>query len=673
MTGRETGSGRRTGGKVVRTARTEAHRTARKKTSPPADTPPAETSEAPAAKPARAAAKAPAAKAAAAPRAARKAAELPLAPAAKLPVPVPPGVPALRAEEGRAAESPFRHLDRAYRALLGRAEGGLSAYSMGSAFFDWATHLALSPGRQMELAWKAVADSQKLLAWAAATLSGEHPGRPPITPDRRFSSPEWAKFPFSVLSQGYLLSEQWWKHAVIGLPGVDAHHTRLVDFYRRQVLDMLSPSNFLATNPQLLARTKDEGGANLMRGTQFWAEDLVKRLMNVDEHSIEFTPGEEVAATPGQVVYHNRLIELIQYAPSTEKVQPVPVLLVPAWIMKYYILDLTATDSLIKWLVDQGFTVFCISWKNPGPEDRNLGFDDYRKLGVVDALQAVTAITGAPKVHGLGYCLGGTLLSVSAAAMARDGDNRLASMTMLAAQVDFTEAGELSLFTNEDQLSLLEDMMWEEGVLGKEAMAGTFSMLKSQDLIWSKMVREYVMGERDLPSPLGAWSEDATRMPFRMHSEYLRWLFLDNDLAEGRMKVGGSQIFLQDIKLPVFAVATENDHIAPWTSVYKLTWLLRGEVTFALASGGHNTGIVAAPGNPRAKHRIMTHTPGRTHPGPADWAQQVPQQPGSWWPAWADWLRAQTRGEMVAPPPMGNAEAGYAVRYPAPGKYVMQR
>lgn len=255
--------------------------------------------------------------------------------------------------------------------------------------------------------------------------------------------------------------------------------------------------------------------------------------------------------------------------------------------------------------------------------------------------------------------------------MARDGDDRLASLTMLAAQVDFTEAGELSLFTNEDQLSLLEDMMWEKGVLGKEAMAGTFSMLKSQDLIWSKMVREYMMGERSLPSALGAWSEDATRMPYRMHSEYLRWLFLDNDLAEGRMKAGGSTVFLQDIRIPVFAVATEYDHIAPWPSVYKLTWLLRGPVTFALASGGHNTGIVAAPSNPRAQHRIMAHAPDRPHPGAEEWAARVPKVAGSWWGPWAVWLRGLAPGAEIAPPAIGNAD--WPSLGPAPGQYVMQR
>ncbi|MFT3689176.1 PHA/PHB synthase family protein [Paenirhodobacter sp.] len=611
-----------------------------------------------------------------APRARRKMAEaeaLPVEPIAQLPARIEPGVPALREAPRVPAEDAFRRFDRYLHALMGRSENGISPLSLGMAWMDWAAHLAFSPGRQAELLWKAAQDGQRLAAWAAGAATGDDPGPAPAKPDRRFSAPEWNRFPFAVWAQRHLLAEQRWKRAVSDLPGADKHHLRLVDFYGRQMLDMLSPSNFLATNPQLIAHTVDEGGANLMRGAQYWVEDAVRKLLRVDEHSVEFTPGEEVAATKGEVVYHNRLIELIQYAPTTGTVKPVPLLLVPAWIMKYYILDLTEQDSLVKWLVDRGFTVFCISWKNPGPEDRDLGFDDYRKLGVMAALDAVTAITGAPKVQGLGYCLGGTLLAVSAAVMAQNGDNRLASMSMLAAQVDFDEAGELSLFTNEDQLALLEDMMWEQGVLGKEAMAGTFSMLKSQDLIWSKMVREYVMGERELPSALGAWSDDATRMPYRMHSEYLRWLFLDNDLAEGRMQVGGNHIFLQDIKVPVFAVATERDHIAPWTSVYKLTWLLRSPVTFALASGGHNTGIVAAPGNPKAKFRMMTHVPGRSHPGPSDWAAAAPQQPGSWWPAWADWLSEQDRGEPVAPPPMGNAGAGYPVLYPAPGKYVMQR
>ncbi|MBD3787276.1 MAG: polyhydroxyalkanoic acid synthase [Sphingomonadales bacterium] len=571
--------------------------------------------------------------------------------------------------EKKAAEAAFQSLDHYVHARLGKMWGGLSPLSLSMAFTDWAAHLAISPGKQAEMGWKVARKWQRLAAeMMCQAMGGEGAACvEPLKQDRRFAGPEWAQFPFSFYSQSFLLAQQWWSNATTGVHGVEARHEKLVEFYGRQFLDMLSPSNYLLTNPQVLARTREEGGRNLIRGAEFWFEDQMKKLAGEADPVPEFTPGIEVALTPGKVVFRNRLIELLQYTPTTAKVHATPLLIVPAWIMKYYILDLSAQESLIKWLVDQGFTVFCISWKNPDEGDRDLGFDDYRELGVMAAIDAIGQITGAPQIHGLGYCLGGTLLSVAAATMARDGDARLASMTMLAAQVDFTEAGELSLFTNEDQLSLLEDMMWDEGYLDKDAMAGTFSMLKSQDLIWSHLVREYMLGEREAPSHLGAWSHDATRMPYRMHAEYLRRLFLNNDLADGRMESNGAHIYLQDIKIPVFAVATEHDHIAPWNSVFKLTYLTGDGVTFALVSGGHNTGIVAPPGSPRAKYRIMTHHAGEPHPGPDDWAAGVAKVNGSWWEPWADWLHEKGGEQDVAPPPMG-PDLGAA-----PGSYVLVR
>ncbi|PTV94829.1 polyhydroxyalkanoate synthase [Rhodobacter aestuarii] len=567
-------------------------------------------------------------------------------------------------------EAGFRRFDRMVHALMGKAEGGLSPVSLWLAWADWASHMAMSPGKQAEVGFNAMARAQKLAAEVQCQLKG---GRldgeacvEPIKSDRRFASPDWLTFPYSLYAQGFLATQAWWQETATGLSGVEKKHEQLVEFYGRQMLDMLSPSNFLATNPALIARTQEEGGQNLVRGWKHMAEDMRHALFH-DEEAPAFTPGENVAVTDGKVVFRNRLIELIQYTPVTDKVHPVPLMIVPAWIMKYYILDLTPPESLIGWLVEQGFTVFCISWKNPEENDRDLGFDDYRELGVMAALDAIGKITGAPKVHGLGYCLGGTLLSVAAAAMARDGDDRLASLTMLAAQVDFTEAGELSLFTNEDQLALLEDMMWQEGFLDKSAMAGTFSMLKSKDLVWSKMVHDYMLGERDAASALGAWSQDATRMPYKMHSEYLRHLFLNNDLADGRMEAGGAHVMLRDVRCPVFAVATENDHIAPWHSVFKLTWLMGGEVSFALVSGGHNTGIVAPPGSPRAKYRLLTHVHGQPHPGPEDWAGAVEKVAGSWWGAWGEWLRAKGGGEEITPPALGKSLGA------APGRYVLGR
>jgi len=370
------------------------------------------------------------------------------------------------------------------------------------------------------------------------------------------------------------------------------------------------------------------------------------------------------------VVYRNRLIELIQYAPTTETVRAEPVLIVPAWIMKYYVLDLAPGKSLVEYLIAQGHTVFMISWRNPGSEDRDLGMEDYRRLGPVAALDAVIAITGQPRVHGVGYCLGGTLLAIAAAGMARAGDDRLASLTTLATQVDFTEAGELMLFIGESQVSYLENMMWDQGYLDGYQMAGAFQILRSNDLIWSRIVHDYLLGRRQPMNALMAWNADITRMPYRMHSEYLRNLFLDNDLASGRYQVDHRPVAIQNIRAPILAVGTTKDHVAPWQSVYKIHLLSDAdEVTFLLASGGHNAGIVSEPGHPRRHFQMRTQRHDEPYMDPLHWQETTPQQEGSWWPAWQQWLAKHSSGR-TQPPPMGSE------RFPpledAPGRYVRQ-
>jgi polyhydroxyalkanoate synthase len=596
--------------------------------------------------------------------------KLPTAPAAAQPpaaataAPCPP-----EAEDGAALP-----LDRLVNATLAKMSLGISPLALPAAYLDWAMHLALSPGKQAELGHKAL---RKMLRFALYANSGMGQDQSetcikPLPQDRRFADPAWQKPPFNFIYQSFLLAQQWLHNATTGVRGVSKHHEQVVEFATRQIFDIFSPSNNLLTNPVALQRTINEGGMNLVRGFGNFVEDLQRNLAGKPPVGAEdFRVGETVAVTPGQVVFRNRLIEVIQYAPSTDTVQAEPVLLVPAWIMKYYILDLSARNSMVRHLVERGHTVFMISWKNPGYDDRELGFDDYRKLGVMAALDAVSAICPERKIHGVGYCLGGTLLSVAAAAMARDGDERLASLTLLAAQTDFSEAGELTLFIDENQVTFLEDMMWQQGYLDTKQMAGAFQLLRSNDLIWSQMMHDYIVGERSGMIDLMAWNADQTRMPYRMHSEYLRGLFLNNDFAEGRMQVDGRAVALTDIRVPVFAVGTEFDHVAPWHSVFKIVRLADTDVTFLLTSGGHNAGIVSEPGKNNRHYRLAHHPEHAPYVDPDRWLADTPAQSGSWWPAWFDWL-AQHSSARVAPPEMGNAAAGYKALEPAPGSYVRQ-
>ncbi|HSG23608.1 MAG TPA: alpha/beta fold hydrolase, partial [Azonexus sp.] len=382
-------------------------------------------------------------------------------------------------------------------------------------------------------------------------------------------------------------------------------------------------------------------------------------------------PGRGVAVTPGKVIHRNRLMELIQYSPQTDKVQAEPLLIVPAWIMKYYILDLSPENSLVRYLVEHGHTVFMISWINPEREEGDFGLDDYRRMGIMEALDAVRAVVPNQKVHAVGYCLGGTLLTLTAAAMARDGDDRLATVSLFAAQVDFEEAGELLLFIDEAQLTFLENMMAEQGYLDKDQLSAAFNLLRSKDLIWSKAIDEYLEGERQRMFDLMAWSADSTRLPFRMHSEYLRSLFLNNDLAEGRYIVDGEGIALTDIRVPIFAVGTEKDHIAPWRSVYKVHLYTDTEVTFVLTSGGHNAGIISEPERHRRSYRITSHEAHHRYLHPARWYDTAPCTEGSWWPAWLAWLAARSTG-WIDPPTIGAPQKGIVALDDAPGTYVHQ-
>jgi polyhydroxyalkanoate synthase len=572
------------------------------------------------------------------------------------------------------AQPETNEADRAFHAALARFTGGISPVALSLAYIDWASHLMAAPQRQIEIAQDAIRNARSLFD---AVLYFASPGQRPwsvIKPqpqDRRFASPEWENPPFNLLAQAFLLREQWWHNATTGVRGVAPANEAIAEFSIRQVLDMLAPSNFAATNPEVLQKTFESGGENFVSGWQNWSSDLI-RLLSAGKPSAEdrdFVVGKTVATSRGKVVYRNELIELIQYYPTTEKVHSEPILIVPAWIMKYYILDLSPHNSLVKYLTGAGFTVFMISWRNPGPEDRDIAFDDYRKLGVKAALATIGDIAPGRQVHALGYCLGGTLLSIAAAAMARDGDRRLKSITLLAAQTDFTEAGELTLFINESQVTFLEDVMWQRGVLDTTQMAGAFQLLRSNDLIWSRVSRDYLMGERTRSSDLMAWNADATRLPYRMHSEYLRKLFLRNDLAEGRYAVDGKPIALSDVHTPMFVVGTVRDHVAPWKSVYKIHYQVDADVTFLLTSGGHNAGVVAPPGEQGHSYQVKIKPTDAPYLGPDEWLKAAPMVEGSWWPEWTNWLAAQS-GERIAPPSMGSVGVGDKALPDAPGDYV---
>ncbi|HVO88482.1 MAG TPA: alpha/beta fold hydrolase [Casimicrobiaceae bacterium] len=564
-------------------------------------------------------------------------------------------------------------IDRAVHATTARLTAGLSPITLIGAYLDWAAHLAFSPGKRLHLIDKAMRKYARLANYAARCTT-HHDVEPCIVPlpqDRRFVDPSWQQLPYSVIYQSFLLVQQWWYNATTDVRGVRREDEDIVEFATRQFLDVWSPSNFIATNPLVLRRTMNSGGTNLLQGFENFVEDWDAKIGGRKPVGVDaFRVGREVAVTPGKVVYRNRLIELIQYAPATATVRAEPILIIPAWIMKYYILDLSPGNSLVRYFVSQGHTVFMISWKNPGPEDRDLSMEHYRELGVMAALDAINAVVPGAKVHATGYCIGGTLLAIAAAAMARDGDTRLATTTFFAAQTDFTEAGELKLFINESQVAFLEDAMWEQGFLDTTQMAGAFQLLRSNDLVWSRIVNDYLMGERAPMTDLMAWNADATRMPYRMHSEYLRKLFLDNALAEGRFEAGGSVVALSDLQLPMFVLGTERDHVAPWQSVYKMNLLSDAEVTFVLTNGGHNAGVVSEPGHAGRHYEIATKPQRATYVEPAAWLARATRLEGSWWPEWHSWLSAHSSAPV--PPPTMGAEGKYVPSADAPGTYVMQ-
>jgi len=566
-------------------------------------------------------------------------------------------------------ETPAQRLDRALHAAAAPLWGGLSPISLALATADWAWHLGLSPGRQMELAALAARlTADTLRIWDETDEGGA------TDDDPRFRHAAWGAWPFNQLRSGFRNAEEFWREASQA-PGMTAHHRALTAFFARQWLGAMAPANWLPTNPVVLHDVVDSGGAHLRKGMQHWLADTL-RLAEPEDAAPTYVVGKDVAITPGRVVYRNRLVELLRYTPQTSRVHPEPVFIIPSWIMKYYILDLSPHNSMARYLVSQGHTVYMLSWRNPDASDAELSMDDYLRLGVLDALQAIGSLSGnTVPVHAMGYCLGGTLLAAAAAALAHTAGTStghivppLKTLTLLAAQTDFSEPGELGLFIDESQIGLLDNITRGQGFLTGKQMAGSFQFLHSRDLVWTRQMREYLMGEREQPSDLMAWNADSTRMPARMHHEYLTSLYLHNALATSSYIVEGRTVSLGDIRQPIFLVGTQRDHISPWRSVYKLHHLCEAEITFVLTSGGHNAGIISEPGHANRSYQMATRAAHGPWMGPSEWADTARQYEGSWWPAWHHWLARHSSPQQAVSKRQPPDDFGAA-----PGRYVQVR
>lgn len=581
------------------------------------------------------------------------------------------GPAASTAKQDFSADTPTQRLDRLIQTAVADKGGNLSPIALSLAFADWAWHLCASPGRQMELA----ALAARLATDTLYKRDGIGNGIGSQDDDPRFRADEWSQWPFNQWRAGFRNVETFWREAS-RVAGVSEHHTQMIDFFARQYLGMLTPANGLFTNPVVLKNAMQSGGMPLLQGAQNWISDVTRVPTPVDiANSRRFQVGINLAVTPGKVVFRNHLIELIRYTPQTDKVHPEPVLFIPSWIMKYYILDLSPNNSMVRYLVGQGHTVYMLSWRNPDIDDRDLSMEDYLSSGVFAALQAAGTDSGETSIHAMGYCLGGTLLAIAAAALARKsgvaGTGTLPSiktLSLLAAQVDFSEPGELGLFIDEGQINLLDHITRSQGYLSGKQMAGSFQFLHSRDLVWTRQMREYLMGEREQGNDLMAWNADTTRLPARMHHEYLVAFYLKNALAHGRYRVGGKPVSLTDLRMPIFAVGTERDHVSPWRSVYKLHLLTDTEITFVLTSGGHNAGIISEPGHLGRSYRIATRITQSAWEEADDWLATARKEEGSWWPAWQAWLQARS-----SPPVKAKTIPARSALCDAPGEYVLQQ
>ncbi|MBM3549058.1 MAG: class I poly(R)-hydroxyalkanoic acid synthase [Alphaproteobacteria bacterium] len=553
-----------------------------------------------------------------------------------------------------------------------RNDGNPDPLNIGSAFFELTTRLMADPARLVQAQINLWQDYMSLWQTATRRFFGEAaaPIAEPAPGDRRFKDQAWQEsFVFDFIKQSYLLTARWLQQTVKETEGLDPKTHQKVDFYTRQFVDAMAPSNFLVTNPEVLRATIESGGENLVKGLDNLLKDLErgKGKLAIKMTDMEaFEVGKNIATTPGKVVFQNDLMQLIQYSPTTEKVMKRPLLLVPPWINKFYILDLRDKNSFIRWAVSQGITVFVVSWVNPDETLAQKTFEDYMFEGPLAAIDAIEKATGEKEINAIGYCIGGTLMAATLSYMQAKKDNRIASITYFTTMVDFTEAGELAVFIDEEQLQSLESRMEKEGgVLDGGAMSTTFNMLRANDLIWSFVVNNYLLGKDPFPFDLLYWNADSTRMPAAMHSFYLRKMYQENKLVEpGAIRFGNVPIDLTKIKLPTFILSTREDHIAPWRSTFAGTKLYQGPVKFVLSGSGHIAGVV----NPPVPEKYAYWTNDKRAETPEAWLEGATQHAGSWWPEWRKWLEQFSGGEVDARKP---GDGKLKAIENAPGSYVM--
>jgi polyhydroxyalkanoate synthase len=557
--------------------------------------------------------------------------------------------------------------------LKRQSEEGLAnpdPLNIGGAFMEMTAKLIANPAKMMQAQFGFWQDYMSLWQNTARRMMGGD-NTPVIESDprdRRFRDDAWKDNEvFDFIKQSYLLSARFVQDVVTQVDGLDAPTAQKVDFYARQFIDAMSPTNFLMTNPEVLRKTAETHGENLIKGLNNLLNDLERgrgslRIKMTDTQA--FRIGENIAVTPGKVVYQNDLLQLIQYAPATDKVAKRPLLIVPPWINKFYILDLRPKNSFVRWAVAHGHTVFMVSWVNPDATLAEKGFDDYMQEGILDALTAIEAATGENGINVIGYCLGGTLLAATLAWMAANGDERIKAATFFVAMTDFRESGELNVFIDEEQLKMLEEKMQKRGFLEGRDMATTFNMLRANDLIWSFVVSNYLMGNDPFPFDLLYWNGDSTRMPARMHSFYLRNMYQENRLARpGGITLADTPIDLGLIKVPAYFLSTREDHIAPWECTYSGTQLLHGANRFVLAASGHIAGVVNPPESGKYSHWINPELPGN----PEDWFAGATEIAGSWWPDWQRWISGLDKRQVKARIP---GDGKLVAIEDAPGSYV---